>query len=621
MFRRGFESILSECLEAMHHGAAVEDCLVRYPRQAKRLAPQLAMAAQVSRTPMVTARPDAHEQAWRALQRRTNELRSGKVRPKVNRSVRTSPLWVRPVAISAVVVFSLSAAAGGIMYAAQDASPDSSLYRVKLAGEDIRVMFIFDDSHKANVLLDQSQQRLEEINATIRSGMPVPDNALSAMNNRNERAADILAGQPENTTLRARVLSQALEQEERLLAIWPQVPANGRETYAEVVANLHNTQLNGGAGEAQVSLRPEELSGGILTITGLAELGEDGVWSIGGVEVRIDERTLGYKDMQTGTGASVLAAKSSNGRLHALSANVQNAVLPTALVSGAVEQITDEGITVSGQFIPFSDDTLQTSPIKIGEKVQVTIHSTINGLFAGSISQFAATSSGDDETVWFEGTVQGDVSKATSQWTVGGMLFQITASTAFDARAGSAQDGARVQIEAVNDNGSLQARRVMVLSSQADADTATILGTFDGYDADKDVWKISGLAVTPPASAQADDDPAIGSLVVTETRRQGNELVASNIKVVEGPDGPALVQLEGTIIQIDGSRWTLEIGQVRVASTAQVTGKPEVGKRVIVWGTQGREGGLEATFARILDQSPVVTPAPAVTATPVAATP
>jgi hypothetical protein len=462
---------------------------------------------------------------------------------------------------------------------------------------------------------------MEEINATIRSGMPVPDNALSAMNNRNERAADILAGQPENTTLRARVLSQAREQEERLLTIWPQVPIDGRETYAEVVVNLHNTQLDGGAGAAQVSLRPEELSGGILTITGLAELGADGKWRIGGVEVNVDDRTLDNDQMKTGAGVSVLAARSSNGRLHALSANVQSAAVPTALVSGAVEQITDEGITVSGQFIPFSDDTLQTSPVKIGDKVQVTLSNIGNGLFAGSISQFAATSSGDDETIWFEGTVQGDVSKATSQWKVSDVLFQITASTAFDARAGSAQDGARVQIEAVNDNGSLQARRVMVLSSQAGPDTATILGTFDGYDADEDVWKISGLAVTPPASAQADDDPAIGSLVVTETRRQGNELVASNIKVVEGPDGPALVQLEGTIIQIDGSHWTLEIGQVRVASTAQVTGKPEVGKRVIVWGTQGREGGLEATFARILDQSPVVTPAPAVTPTPVAATP
>jgi hypothetical protein len=253
--------------------------------------------------------------------------------------------------------------------------------------------------------------------------------------------------------------------------------------------------------------------------------------------------------------------------------------------------------------------------------VQVTLDGSGTQLFAGSISQIAATSSGDDETVWFEGTVQGDISKATSQWTVGGMLFQITASTTFDALAGSAQDGARVQIEAVNNNGSLQVRRVMVLASQASADTAAILGTFDGFDSDDEVWRISGLAVTPPDSAQPDDDPAIGSLVVAEVKRQGNDLVASSIAVVQEPDGPALAQHEGTILQIDGSRWTLEIGQVRVASTAEVTGNPEVGKRVIVWVEQGRNGDLEATFARILDQSPVVTPAPAATPTPVATTP
>lgn len=621
MFGRGFESILSECLEAMLHGATVDDCLARYPRQAKKLAPQLAMAAQVSRTPLVAARPEAQEQAWRKLQKRTNELRSGTVRPVVTRAVRTSPVWLKPVAVSAVVVFSLSAAGGGVMYAAQDASPDSSLYRAKLTGEDLRVMLIFDDAHKANVLLDQSQQRMEEINATIREGRPVPDNALSAMNNRNERAADILAGQPENTALRARVLTQAQKQEARLLAIWPQVPVGGRGTYAEVVANLHNTQLDGGAGSAQVSLRPEELSGGILTITGLAELGADGKWRVGGVEVNVDGRTLDGSQMKAGAGVSVLAARSSNGRLHALSANVQTTAVSTALVSGAIEKITDEGITVSGQFIPFSDTTLPLTPLKVGERVQITLHSTANGLVAGSISQFAVTSSGAGETVWFEGSVQGDVSKATGPWNVGGMRFQITASTFFDFSAGSAQDGARVQIEAVNDDGSLQARRVMVLASQASADTATILGTFDGYDSDEEVWKISGLAVTPPASAQPNDDPATGSVVVVETRRQGSELVASNIKVVEEPNGPPLVQLEGTILQIEGSRWTLEIGQVRVASTAQVTGKPELGKRVIVWVTQGRDGDLEATFARILDQSPVVTPAPAVTPTPAASTP
>jgi hypothetical protein len=624
MFRRNFESILSDCLEAMHHGATVDDCLARYPRQARKLAPQLAMAAQVSRTPMAAARPEAQAQAWRALQKRSDELRSGKARPVVTRAVSGSPAWVKPAAISAVLVVSLSAVGGGAMYAAQDAAPDSGLYRVKLAGEDIRVMFIFDDNHKANVLLDQSQQRMEEINATIREGEPVPENALSAMNDRNQRAEEILAKQPENTTLRARVLSQAAGQEDRLLAIWSQVPPEGRTTYAEAVANLHNMQLSGGGAQV-ATLRPEELSGGILAISGEAQLGEDGVWRIGGFEVKIDDGTLGYKDVQPGTGASVLAAKSSNGRLHALSATVDASVLPTALVSGAVEQITDKGIVVDGLLIPLSNETLQTAPLKIGDKVQVTVHNTANGLFAGSINQYAATTGGSDETVWFEGTIQGDVSKATSQWTVGGMQFQITASTAIDAWAGSAQNGARVQIEAMNSHGNLLARRVMVITSQARADSATFLGTFDGYDEDAGVWNISGIPVSPPASASPSDDPDEGSLVVVDVQRQGNDLTATSLSVIQPPDGPQLVQLEGTISEIDGSRWTLkDIGQVRVSSTAKVSGAPALGKRVIVWGSQGRDGELEGTFARILDQSPVTTPVPAgapPTPTPVASTP
>lgn len=623
MFRRSFDSVLSDCIDAMHRGATVDDCLARYPRQAKKLAPELAMAAQVARTPLAKASPAAQDDAWRALQKRAGELRSGRVRPRAVTGQRGSLAWAKPAAFAAVLVLSVSAAGGGVMYAAQDAQPDSTLYSVKLAGEDVHVWLTFNDGSKANILLDQSEQRMEEINAAVREGKTVPENALSAMNSRNQRAAEILAGQPENTALRARLLSVAKQQEDRLLAIWTQVAPGGRETYADVVANLHNIQLDGGAGAAQVSLRPEELSGGILTITGQAELGEDGKWRIGGVEVNIDERTLDHNQLQSGAGVSVLAARSSNGRLHALTANVQTAVVPTALVSGSVEKITDEGITVSGQFIPFSENTVPLAPLKVGERVQVTLHSTADGLFAGSISQFAATQS-DDETIWFEGTVQGDISKATSQWTVSGMQFQITASTAFDARAGSAQDGARVEIEAVNKNGALQARRVMVLASQAAGDSATILGTFDGYDAEAQVWHVSGIPVVPPDNAQPQDDPAIGSLVVVETRRQGSDLVAGTIKVVQNPNGPQLVQLEGTIGAIDGSRWTLEIGQVRVASTAEVIpsgARPEVGKRVIVWVTQGRDGSLDATFARVLDQSPVVTPAPAITPTPAPPTP
>ena len=611
MFRRSFESILSDCIEAMRLGATVQQCLDRYPREAPKLAPRLSLVNTISRTPLAHAGANAQEQAWRKLQKRAGELRAGK-RPSAVRVSRGYGAWLKPVAVTSAFVAVMSVGAGGVAYASQDAMPDSPLYGVKLAGEDVHVWLTFNDSDKASVLLDQSRQRMEEINETVRQGDPVPQNALSDMNGRNQHAARILTSHLDDTALRARVLSQAQEQEDRLLAVWTQVPVNTRTTYTEAVANLHNTQLDGGAGAAQVSLRPEELSGGILAITGLAEQGEDGLWRIGGFDVRIDQQTLGYKDVQKGSGASILAARSSSGRLHALSANVQANVGPTALVSGAVEEITNKSIKIGGQYFPLSDDTLQTGQVKEGQEVQIALNATADGPSVRSISQYAPASEGADDTAWFEGTIDGDVSKATNQWTVGGLTFQITDNTFIDAKAGSAQDGARVQIEAVSAGGSLQAKRVTVLSSNADGGTAVVLGTFEGYNQDG-IWTISGIPVAPPDNL---DDPPRGSLVAVTTQRQGPDLTASTVKVIEKPDDPPLIQLEGTISQIDGSRWTLEIGQVRVTSVAGVTGTPDVGKRVIVWGIQGRDGALEATYARILDQAPVVTPAPASSPTP-----
>jgi hypothetical protein len=614
VFRR-FETVLSECLEAMRHGATVQDCLERFPRHARKLEPQLALAEKVSRTPLIPARPGAQEQAWRVLQKRVAEIKGGK-RPVAVRVVHRSRTWVMPVAAVSIGVLTLAAATGGVLYASQEAQPDSPLYTVKLAGEDIRLWLVFDDERKAEILLDQSQQRMEEINATIREGNPVPENALSALHNRNERAEKIVSEHLDNTALRARLRTQAQEQEDRLIAIWTLVPVDSQAKYAQVVANLHNTLLDPGTSDAQVAeLRPEELSGGILTIAGQAEMNENGTWTIGGVEVRIDDRTIGGTAIQPGTSASILAARASNGRLLALTANsLGSGVITGSFVSGKVEQITDEGITVAGQFFRFSDTTLQTSRLEVGEKVQITVQNSSNGLYAGQISHYPAAT-GENETVWFEGTIEGDVSKATNQWTVSGKQFQITDSTAFDARGGLAQDGARVQVEAVNEIGGLQARRVMVLSSGAAADRATLLGTFDGFDDAAGVWRISGVDVLPPASFDIEDEPAAGSLVLIDAQVHGEGLEATAIKIVEEPDGAPLIQLEGTISAIDGSRWTLEIGDVRVPSTARVTGTPDVGKRVMVWVTQGRDGSLEGTYARILDETPITTPAPAPTPT------
>jgi len=609
VFRR-YESILAECIDAMHLGATVEDCLERYPQQANRLRPALLLAERVSQTPPAQVRPSAQAAGWKKIEKRLTELQSAKQPVMyVPSAIRGGNYmgWLKPVAISAIAILTVSAVGGGTVLAAQSAMPSSPLYRVKLAGEDVRVWFITDDTHKANVLLDQSRQRMEEINDTVKDGDAVPENALSAMEDRNRSAFEILQGQPENTELRARIISQAAEQEDRLLALWQEVPIDAHDSYAEVVAELHNTQLGGGTGAAVAALQPEELTGGILTISGQAQNTGGDQWQVGGVDVRIDDQTLNRTMLQAGASATVLVARSSNGRYHALNLTSIDVGSPSsAFVSGAVEEVTDDGVRIAGQWIPFDSDTLQTAAIRPGQKVSVVVKNTSNGVVAGQVSPSSANSNGP-ETLWFEGTIQGDISRATSRWTVSGLEFDITPSKGFDTRAGSAANGARVQIEAIANGNELLAQRVTVLSSKAPGDTSTIIGTFDGYISKQEgIWSISGLPVTASPDIPDEDDPPEGALIIADAHRQGNDLVVSAFTVVETPSGPSLVQVEGTILETHGSRWTLEIGQVHVPSTSKVIGKVESGKRVIVWGTRGDDGIIEGTVARILDDTPIV---------------
>jgi hypothetical protein len=422
-----------------------------------------------------------------------------------------------------------------------------------------------------------------------------------------------MLGNPEDTELRARVLTHAQRQEELLVGLWPEVTTGTTPEYAEAVAHLHNTRLDGGTGQAFVTVKPEEITGGIMDISGQAEQIAEGVWSVGGVEVRIDERTLGRQDLANGDTARFVVARAGSGRLHVLSlASLSTGPAPTgAVVSGAVEQVTAEGITVAGQFIPFSSTTLRTVAPKVGDRVRVTLEATENGIVAGAVQPVIATDP-DASSLTFVGTIEGDVSKSVSQWTISGRPFEITPSTMFDARGGNAGDGKRVKVEAINKNGRLEAQSVTVLASEEPAENVLLVGTFGGYDEEAGVWRVAGLYIVPPLTPE---DPPEGAIIAAETRRDGNELVVQEYTVIESPDDPALVRAQGTIQQIDGSRWTLEFGQVRVDSRVDVTGEPQPGVRALLWGERGNDGGLQARYVIVFDETPVLAP------TPIAATP
>lgn len=612
---RSFRSVLDECLAAIRQGDTVDACLARYPRHAERLRPLLMLAERIRRTPAQTPRAWAQETAWGLVRERAADLRAGGRRARGGFSYGA---WLRPLAVAAALVLALLGGGGATVLAAQDALPDSPLYRVKLWSEDARLWFVFDPSHEARILMDQSDERIAEITALVQKNKDIPPNVLSALYDRHERAARIVESQPQDLALKARLRDQSAAQEGLLVALWDNVADSARDEYAAAVALVHNTRLKSGG--AVVSIRPQDLAGGIRRIEGEASPVDSGMWNVGGLEVRVDERTIGRAELQQGATARLVVAVGASGQLQALSLSIIATDLPPsrALVSGEIKEITEGGIWLTGgQFIPFSAETLQTGKLKVGERVEVTLETTKGGTVASTVKA-AGEEEGQAQSLIFEGTIVSDVTSKSSQWNVGGLTFE-TAGATVDARAGKAQKGARVQIEATVDNGRLAATSITVLASQGEAETVHLVGTVTG--ASGEGWTVSSLRLVAPTGTAA---PAAGSVVAIEASRQGDTWSVSRATVVEQPGDTGTMRVLGAIRGIQDDRWELETGKVRITSATVISGSPQPGVRVLIWGRQAQSSGdLEATYVRVLDTSAVAatatpgpTPSPAPTPSP-----
>src|SRR5437867_9586011 len=284
---RSFNSILDECLAAIQQGETVDECLARYPVHAERLERLLTLADKVRSTPPALPRPWRQAAAWQRVHQRATDLRA---EPKGVQFNLDYGAWLRPVAITLAVLLALFGATGGTVLAAQNSLPDSPLYRVKLASEDVRLWFVFDDVHRAEILIDQSNERMDEILEMNRQDKSIPSNVLSALRNRNERAADIVAEHPDETALKTSLVQQSEGQETNLILLFPEVSKSEYTPYTEALAATHNARLS--ADQAVAGIHPEELSDGVQHISGVAEKVNENTWSVGGIwEISVDKTT------------------------------------------------------------------------------------------------------------------------------------------------------------------------------------------------------------------------------------------------------------------------------------------------------------------------------------------
>jgi len=604
---RSFRSILDECLTAIQRGESVEACLARYPRQAARLKPLLTLAERVRRTPAAQPRPWAQSTAWNAIRLRAADLRAG--RRRAGAPFHMSFGWLKPVAVAVALFLAVGAMGGATAYASQDALPNDTLYPVKLFGEDVHVWLTFDETRKAEILLDQSDQRMDEINTLVSHGEMIPGNVLSALEDRHSRAISILEDRPEETLLWSRALRQAGEQERILLNLWDNVEPDARVEYTAAVAEVHNTQLQG-TEAAVAAIDPQDLAGGVRTISGTVESTENGEWIVGGVAIRVDSRTIGMQGITPGSTATFKAGRGLGGHLYALTASViQTGELTTeAVVYGQVEEVREDAVRMNGEWYRIAADSVLKTRLQIGQTISVTVKRTEDGPQVSSAQAVSAGSEGT--TLIFEGDIGAARPTRSEEWTIGGLKFTETSSTQLDLTGGAAVAGARALVEAVKQGDQLMAQRITVLSAGSKGPGVYLAGRFEGVRGG--TWYMGGIALEARGSLQA---PAAGSLIAVDADVDGGVLTVRQFTVIQAPDAPALSRFTGAVISIDNTTWTTQAGAIRVASrTSTVSGKPLEGGRAIIWYHTGADDTREATYVRVLDEKPVVaaeeTPAP-----------
>ncbi len=157
-----FNNILNECLDRILKGEAIEQCLSSYPDQAKELEPLLrtASAARVAST--IQPRAEFRAKARYEFQSAMRDMVVGR------KSQRRHPFslhwqWRSGWAVAIIAIIIVVLAGGGTIAAAANSMPDSTLYPVKLATEELQLTLTTSGLDKTELNAKFANRRADEI--------------------------------------------------------------------------------------------------------------------------------------------------------------------------------------------------------------------------------------------------------------------------------------------------------------------------------------------------------------------------------------------------------------------------------------------------------------------------
>lgn len=225
--RGPFGQILECCLQELSRSDDVEASLALYPQHADQLRPLLQVAqAACDYYDAVPEAPGGLAAGRERLLAVAAEQRSERERARRFIPVRRGAQKVRfvfgtrlvPVVLAVVV--GMAVLVTGVVWAAGDSVPGDSLYPVKLIVEDTRLAIAAAPADQIDMLMQFIEERVDEIQALVRAGERVPDDAIVRMERHIERAMTqaAWATDAEMTSLlmqvseRTRIQAQVLEQ-------------------------------------------------------------------------------------------------------------------------------------------------------------------------------------------------------------------------------------------------------------------------------------------------------------------------------------------------------------------------------------------------------------------------
>ena len=147
---------MDECLERLLvKGETIEQCLQSYPEQAAELKPLLQTALVVKKASAIQPRAEFKARARYQFHSALQEVASRRSRPFFG--------WLPRWATVVTIVLVLLLAGGGTVAAASNSMPDSPLYPVKLATEQVQLILTPSQIGKARLCAKLADRRVAEI--------------------------------------------------------------------------------------------------------------------------------------------------------------------------------------------------------------------------------------------------------------------------------------------------------------------------------------------------------------------------------------------------------------------------------------------------------------------------